>query len=391
MPGADLSRLSPEQRPLILHVLHHLVIGGMENGLVNLINHLPADRYRHMVACIEDYSDFRNRIQRADVDVLALRRSVVGAQGVRRAIFGLCRRVRPALVHTRALSGLDALLPARLAGVRHTVHSEHGWDVDNLNGQQWKPALLRRLHRPLVSHFITVSKDIEQFLVRRIGVPAARITQIYNGVDTQRFVPVRPRPVPAGMPPGFLGPQTVCFGTVGRLQPVKDQATLLRAFAHMLAEQPALRATARLVVVGDGPLHAALHALQAQLGLGDVAWLPGSSSQVPSFLQMFDAFVLPSLNEGISNTILEAMACGLPVLASRVGGNVELVQDGVGGAHFAAGDVAGLAGLMRRYAEQNGMRQEQGLAARHAAEARFSLDSMVDAYDGVYRKLRGAP
>src|SRR4051794_23981778 len=102
--------------PLVLHVIHHLVTGGMENGLVNLIGGMPPDAFRHAVACVEDYSDFRERLRPCGTEVIALHRSRVGVWQVRREIYRLCRRLRPAIVHTRGLSGLDALLPARLAG-----------------------------------------------------------------------------------------------------------------------------------------------------------------------------------------------------------------------------------------------------------------------------------
>src|SRR5438034_600221 len=101
--------------PLIVHVIHHLVIGGMENGVVNLINRIPATRYRHCVMCIEDFSDFRNRIERPDVRVLAMRRSTLTGLQLYRRIHSTLRELRPAIVHSRNLSGLDALLPARLA------------------------------------------------------------------------------------------------------------------------------------------------------------------------------------------------------------------------------------------------------------------------------------
>ncbi len=92
-------------------------------------------------------------------------------------------------MHSRNLSGLDALLPARLAGVPRCVHGEHGWDVDNLGGTNRRHALLRRLHAPLVDRYVTVSKDIERHLVERIGIRPSRIAQIYNGADTERFAP----------------------------------------------------------------------------------------------------------------------------------------------------------------------------------------------------------
>ena len=156
-----------EPRQMVLHVIHHLVIGGMENGLVNLINQMPAHACDHAVLCIEDFSAFRDRIQNSSVEVIALHRSRVGAAAVRRAVFAHCRRLRPTVVHTRNLSGLDALVAAWLAGVPRRVHSEHGWDVGNLDGAQWKPALLRRLHSPLVSHYITVSQDLMRSTKKR--------------------------------------------------------------------------------------------------------------------------------------------------------------------------------------------------------------------------------
>ena len=384
MPGPEVSN---DPRPLILHVIHHLVIGGMENGLVNLINHLPEDRFRHAVACVEDFSDFRQRIARTDVEVLALRRSHVGIYRLRHDLFRLCKRLRPALVHSRNLSGLDALLPARLAGVPHCLHSEHGWDMDNLDGRRWKPALLRRLHRPLVDRYITVSKDLQRFLVDRVGVPSAHITQIYNGVDTTRFAPAAVRPELDDVPASLAGPNTVWFGSVGRIQAVKDQATLLRAFAGLVEARPDLRSSARLALVGDGPLLNSLRELAGALGIADIIWLPGSSDRVPQVLRSLDVFVLPSLNEGISNTILEAMASGLPVLASRVGGNVELVRDGVTGALFEAASPTQLTALMQAYLDDPGLRQRHGQGARQAALDDFSLDTMVERYWAVYDDL----
>jgi len=114
--------MTADPRPLILHVIHHLVIGGMENGLVNLINHMPRECFRHAVACIEGYSDFRQRITRPDTEVFALHRSNAGVWKIRKQLFQLCRRLQPQVVHSRNLSGLDALAPARFAGVRNCIH-----------------------------------------------------------------------------------------------------------------------------------------------------------------------------------------------------------------------------------------------------------------------------
>ena len=377
--------VTPDHPPLILHVIHHLHMGGMENGLVNLINHMPASRYRHAVACIEDYSDFRNRILRPDVEVIALHRSH-GLWKMRRAIYHLCRRLRPTIVHTRNMSGLDALPPARLAGVAHCLHGEHGWDVDNLDGTNWKAALLRRLHAPLVERYVTVSQDLKRYLTTRIGIRSSRITNICNGVDTERFCPGTDKPR-AWMPPAFQSAQLLLIGTVGRIQPIKDQATLLRAFSMMIANQPQLRQTLRLVIVGDGPLLDELKALAQSLNIADATWFPGALKNVPDVLQALDVYVQPSLNEGISNTILEAMACALPVVATAVGGNIELVEDGVCGRFFAPRDTEALMQCLLQYATDAPLREAHSSAARQRAVERFSLANMLAQYAAIYDLL----
>src|ERR1700682_2918552 len=121
--------LMAKEPPLIVHVIHHLVIGGMENGIVNLINRLPADQYRHAIVCMDDYSDFRKRITREAVAVYAMHKRELSHVRLYGRLFQLFKKLRPALVHSRNLSGLDSLLPAFLAGVPVRIHGEHGWDM----------------------------------------------------------------------------------------------------------------------------------------------------------------------------------------------------------------------------------------------------------------------
>ena len=378
--------MTTREPPLVLHVIHHLVMGGMENGLVNLVNRMPSERYRHAIACVEDYSDFRERVTRPGVEVYALRRSQNGVWGLRRALYRLCRELAPAIVHSRGLSGLDALVPATLAGVRHRVHGEHGWDTLDLGGQRLKPVLVRRLHAPFVSRYVTVSREIERYLVDRVGISPGRVEAICNGVDTLRFAPVAAKPVDV-MPAGFATPETVVIGTLGRFQPVKDQATLVRAFALMRDQHPQLAGRARLALVGSGPLAAELRGLVDRLGLAPVTWMPGALGNVPDVLRCLDLFVLPSLAEGISNTILEAMASGIPVVATAVGGNVELVEEGVSGSLVPAGDIGTLASRLATYVADPALRNAQAAAARAAAASRFSLDTMVNRYQTLYDGL----
>ena len=378
--------MTTDTRPLILHVIHHLVTGGMENGLVSLINRMPSTSYRHAIVCIEDYSDFRNRLTRPDTEVMAMRRSQIGTWRLRYELFRIFRRLKPAIVHSRNKSGLDALLPARLAGVRHCVHGEHGWDVHDLDGRSRKEQVLRRLHAPLVERYVTVSRSLRDYLVERVGIRPERITTICNGVDTDKFRPAERKPVEL-LPASLQGEGLVVVGTVGRLQPVKDQQALLRAFAELVGEGGPGAASARLLMVGNGPLREALEKQAQALGIAHLTTFAGDRTDVAQLLQCMHVFVLPSLAEGISNTVLEAMATGLPVLATRVGGNVELVQDNGNGALFEAGNVAALKRLLAGYLADPDMRRRHGERSRQLAVESFSLKAMVDGYRGAYERL----
>ncbi|MCQ1549918.1 MAG: TIGR03088 family PEP-CTERM/XrtA system glycosyltransferase [Candidatus Accumulibacter phosphatis] len=378
--------MKQDSRPLILHVIHHLHTGGLENGLVNLINHLPESSYRHSVACVEDYSDFRLRVTRSDTQVIALQRSRIGVWRLRQRLFRLCRQLQPTIVHSRNQSGLDALLPARLAGVPHCIHGEHGWDVDDLNGERVKPALLRRMHSPLVDRYITVSRDLRNYLVQRVRISSRRITQIINGVDTVRFCPPITRSQQF-LPEGFAGPNAMIIGTVGRLQAVKDQETLLRAFAQLVRSGGEVESRARLVIVGEGPLRDTLCSLADTLGVSARTWFPGNISNVAEILHTFDLFVLPSLAEGISNTLLEAMASGLPLIATATGGNLELVTEGVNGRLFMPGDIDALTRLLSQYLGEPSMLRTHGGNAREMAVRRFSLPVMLASYQAVYEEF----
>lgn len=367
--------------PLVVHVIHRLAIGGMENGLVNLINNMPADRMSHAVVCLSDVTDFRDRLVRPDVDLYALRKQEGKDFGVHRRLWKLLRRLRPDIVHTRNLATIECQLPAFLAGGAIGVHGEHGWDVKDLDGTRRKARILRRCMRPFIRKYVAVSAHIETYLRDVIGVNSDRLCRIYNGVDTTKFHPVVTRlDVPLQ---GKSGRSHCVFGTVGRLQRVKDQATLLRAFAAAREVVPG----ARLIVVGDGPLRPELERIAHDLQMQSHIWFAGARNDVAEVLREIDVFVLPSLAEGISNTMLEAMATGLPVVATYVGGNSELIVEGETGALVPPADVTSLASALVRYAKDDMRRRTHGLAARRRAETFFGIQRMVSAYLELYESL----
>ena len=371
--------------PLICHIIYRLDYGGLENGLVNLINHLPAERYRHAVISLTYATEFRRRIHRADVPVVEIGKKDGKDPGAYARVWRALRELRPAIVHTRNLPALDMLAVAKAAGVRRLVHGEHGLDVVELDGANRKYNALRRLSRLVVDRYVTVSQELAGWLKRDIGVPEGRITPIYNGVDTTRFHPPQSRS--GVLPDGFAPPGSFVVGTIGRLEQVKDQPTLAAAFCRLLAERPDLRGRLRLAIVGDGSLRAGLERLLAEHGASDLAWLPGYRSDAAELMRSFDAFVLPSQREGISNTILEAMATARPVVATAVGGSPEIVVDGVTGFLVPRADPAAMAARLLAYLDQPGLASAHGQAGLARVQERFSLAAMMAAYGRVYDAL----
>ncbi len=373
--------------PLIVHVIHRLGTGGLENGLVNIINRMPPGRYRHAIICLKDATEFSQRIQRGDVRIICLHRKDGHDFAMFANLFRLLRELKPDIVHTRNLAALECQLPAWLAGVRHRVHGEHGWDVFDPGGTNRKYQWLRRVFRPLVHRYIPLSLQLKDYLTAKVGIPEHKIRLICNGVDTEAFHPAQGGKLGIEACPFPNSEQLILFGTVGRMHGVKDQMTLVKAFLQLLQIMPQAKSSARLVMVGEGPLRQqALDVLQ-EAGIGDLAWIPGERTDVAAVLRGLDVFVLPSLAEGISNSILEAMATGLPVVATAVGGNPELVVDGVTGRLVESGNPLAMANALVEYLGNRVLIKSHGMAGLHRATERFSLDAMVGRYLAVYDEL----
>jgi sugar transferase (PEP-CTERM/EpsH1 system associated) len=375
--------------PLVAHIIYALSTGGLENGLVNIINRSPPDRYRHVIICLTAADQFAQRITAEDVQVIELHKREGHDLHCYWRLRQLLLELSPAIIHSRNMAALEAqLCSLGLPGVKR-VHGEHGREVNDLDGSNWKYLIFRKCMRIFVHRYIAVSKDLERWLRSMVGVRTDKIRQIYNGVDYNRFAPEHVKPL-ALLPARWQELDGILVvGTVGRLTPVKDQQLLLRAVAQLRGDHPGLAERLRVLIVGDGPLYPVLTQLIKHLELQDVVWLAGDSDNVPSLLQVMDVFVLPSLAEGLSNTVLEAMASGLPVIATAVGGNIELVEAGFNGSLVAVGDYEALSDAMVALLEDDTERTRQGVNARQRVCQDFDWNRTVDAYLGVYDELLG--
>jgi glycosyltransferase involved in cell wall biosynthesis len=295
---------------------------------------------------------------------------------VRRAI----RETRPDVVHIHSGVWLKAALAARLAGVRAIVYTEHGREHDD-------PRIVRLLDRQaarMTDVVVTVSTRLERYLHERVGIPLAKLTTIQNGVDTNRFSPGAPSiaaRTALGIPSGAL-----VVGSVGRLEPVKAYDRLVRSVA-MLLEGGQIAEAPYVLLCGDGSQRAALQALAASLGLGDRVRFPGWVANPVDAYRMMDVFVLPSISEGLSVSLLEAMSTGTVPLVTPVGANTHVLAAPLDSQVVAADDLSLFAAALGATLSSSERRRMLSTAARDVVVMRFSQSRMLNAYTALYEKL----
>jgi sugar transferase (PEP-CTERM/EpsH1 system associated) len=373
-----------ERQRLVVHVVDALDTAQAKNSLLDLIRHLPQGRYRHAIVCVHDRGGYDGDLRAHGVEVLNLRKGTGRDPLHYLRLFGVLRSLRPDLIHTRDGAGLPAQVVAALAGVKLSVHAEHGPVGHGRCGLGVR--LLRRLSCPLIDHFIAASSDLEQWLVESVGAEPARVSQIAHGVDSVEFHP-RLGPSAAIGPPGFMHDGVFVVGSVGRMDDAGNHATLVDAFLRLIASPHPAHQRLRLLLVGDGPARTECQALLHRAGAAALAWLPGARADVAQLLRAMDLFVQPALAEDRSNAILEAMATGLPVVASAVGGNMDLVHPGFTGILVPPMSTELLAAAIADYCRIPELAIRHGARARSQVIARHSMPAMARSYLAVYEAL----
>jgi glycosyltransferase involved in cell wall biosynthesis len=355
-----------------MQLVYSLRIGGSEKLALDIASHLDPRRFEFTMCAMDLDGDLGGELDHRNIP-----HHVMHRQGFELPIFRrlhqYIRANRFDVVHTHHFTQLFyAALPARLAGAR-IVHTEHEFFSYTESGIP--RTLIRPLSR-LCESMTVVGPEVAEYFVKTIGIPAARVTIVPNGVDVKSF------DYDAGAARHELGLDRGEFivGTIGRLEPEKDQITLLDVFRQFSAGHP----QTRLMIAGDGSLAGELRAYADRIGVADRTLFLGYRRDVSKLLAAMDAFILPSIREGLPISLIEAMAARRAVVASDVGGVSDLVRDGEHGFVVAARDTAGFVAALQRLKACPELRKRFGHAGRSTVEASFSLSAMLRAYEELY-------
>lgn len=380
----------------VMHIIHRFDTGGLENGVVNLINHLDEKDYRHSIVTLKGFSEaFCARVKTDNTAYYDLEKGDGNDPKIFLKLRRLIKQLQPDILHTRNTATIENQLIGWWCRVPLRIHGEHGWDVNDMHGQNKKYQMLRRVMRRFIQQYIGLSTEAIGYLENTISVPKDRIHHICNGVDISKFAPSAihnhgDEPNSSAFPNDVIAENNIVFGTVGRLAEVKNQTFLMEAFIRLVETHQEQASKLRLVIVGDGILKPKLQEMARDAGISDQVWLAGNRSDIPALMAGMDVFILPSLAEGISNTILEASASGLPVIATRVGGNPELIEPTLASNHLVdVGDTSALVAAMAQYLEDPELLSKNGTLVREHCVNNFSIDTMVNKYHQLYQTVSG--
>ncbi|MGD9946375.1 MAG: glycosyltransferase [Burkholderiaceae bacterium] len=371
--------MSTGGRPRLAYVVNSLNPGGTERLVVDMSRAFSRD-FDVEVLCLDEPGEWAGPLRDGGIPVHCLWRQGGLDLSMPVRLARHFRRTRPDIVHAHQCTPWFYAALARLLfpGPRLLLE-EHGRfypEADKL----LRRLVNRLLIRPLTHRFVAVSADIRERLVRYEGLEHSRIEVIYNGV----------RPPPAMDPAararlraelGF-GEQDFVVGTVGRFDPIKNLPMLVAALAGVRQRHPDVRG----LLVGDGPERGRIQRLAADRGDHGIVFT-GHRDDARRLVQCMDLFVLASLSEGTSMALLEAMSAGVPAAVTAVGGNPEIVVDGVTGWLVPSGDEQALAAALEQARSNPALRRERGLAGQRRFAEQFSFDAMIERYQALYADL----
>jgi len=358
----------------VFHLITELDVGGAQKALACLLARLDRDNFSPTVACL--YNGDRvvaQEIRQLNLPVIDLGMTAKWRWDAFWRLYRLLRRQRPTILHTWMFhANFPGRLLGRLTGTPIIISSERTMGHES----RWR-YWLNRITEPLTDRVTCVSRLVAEFVVEKVGIPRCKIIVIPNGIDVRAFDRVSTRQQARATL--RLPSDSMLVGTVARLNPVKRLDVLLQAMASL--------DNACVVIVGDGVERARLETLSNELGLAERVHFAGQQDDVRPWLAALDVFALTSDWEGMPNAVLEAMATGLPVVATAVGGTPEVVVDGETGLLVPPRDPNALAQAITCLLREPDLRRKMGRAGRERVERHFSIEETVRQTEALYTTL----
>jgi len=362
----------------IAHIINFLSPAGKEVGIVKLLNGMDEERFEGYLIVIDKVID-PLFLDQKKTKLLSLNKKPGNDVGLPFRLASILRKEKIDIVHTHAWGTLvEGILGAKMARVPVIIHGEHGTFHTDA-----KRKLIQRLFFNLADYLLSVSQVLADRLHEVIGPRKKRFTSILNGVDTGRFYPNEQKRIQQRKVLG-VAPDTVLIGTVGRTVPVKNHQLLIKAAALLHNTHTNFKICIVGGIDAEKKVRMECERLADELDVASFVDFVGVQDDIPAFLNAFDIFVLPSLSEGCSNVIQEAMACGKPVVASNVGGNSELVMHQKTGLLFPSNDETALYKALTILVDDDRLRENFGRNALEQIRSSFSLAQMIKSYQNFY-------
>jgi sugar transferase (PEP-CTERM/EpsH1 system associated) len=373
---------SSEKRVTVGHTIYAFNNGGMERGLLNVVNYGDREKFHHVILCLTEAGDFANLLAAPNCEVLELHKKEGNDWRLPWRIAAAARRRRIDVFHARGWPTLvETALGARLARVPGTLYVFEGKTFQDLQGIGFKRRWVQKAMIRSYQRVITLNRRMRADLAAECSLPEERIDIVANGVDVNIFRPREGR----GQLRASLGlpAERLILGSVARLDPVKNHEVILRALVRAANDG----SRPFFLLVGEGAHRAVLEREIQRLGLASDVRLFGYSDRIADLLNCMDLYIQSSFYEGFSHTLLEAMACGLPVVATDVGGTGDVLNEGREGFFFKPDDDETLASIIMRLRLDHQQRHLLGERARRRVSDHFPIQSMVRSYENLYLQL----
>lgn len=358
-------------KPTVLYVTLSLDIGGLEVLLVELLQKIEKERYNLCVCALQKEGMLKAELERLGIPVYTIPKKEGIDYFLPFKLKALIKQIQADIVHTHNSTPwiYTAAAISLLNAKTHLIHTKHS----NLDADKTQLQKAERFASKVTGYIIADSQSVIDFMVEKQNIAQDKIRLIYNGIDVDKFnlaVPHRQDNIKR-------------IGIVARLVPVKDHKNLLEGFTLLSRKLPDVE----LVIIGDGPLKDKLTAQVKQLRLESRVKFLGSRRDIPELLQQLDVFVLCSIDEGMPISLLEAMAAGLPVVATSVGGNREIIIENETGLLIPPQNPEALAEAMLRILTNEPLASAMSKEAVRVVAERFSINKMVQGYTSLYGSL----